>query len=428
MNAAKSVSAAFTSKTYTITSSAGTGGSISPSGTVSVNSGANQTFTITGNAGYAIGNVVVDGSSVGAVASYTFSIVAANHSISASFANSSSSTSDLPKTGLTYSYAPGDDGYVQAGINWPNPRFRDNGDGTVTDYLTGLMWLKDGSCLKNNWTSALQTISAFNSSSVEYNCQGYEAGYSDWRLPDIKELGSLINYGQSNLAVWLNSIGFQNIRYSSYWSSTTYQGQTSNAWLVNMNNGAEITGAKVYSYYVMPVRSALSGTPYEIPKTGQTVSYASGDDGYVEAGNSWPAVRFTDNGDGTMTDNLTGLMWLKDAGCLSKNWSSALTTIAGINTNPTGYSCQEYAASYSDWRLPNVNEIESLINFGDANSTSWLGSQGFMNVKSSYYWSSTTYQNNTSQAWGLQMTKGRTATLSKKYSYSVWPVRGGNLK
>ncbi|HQQ13119.1 MAG TPA: cohesin domain-containing protein, partial [Bacteroidales bacterium] len=77
--------ASFTDGSHTITASAGTGGSISPSGAVSVNNGANQTFTITPNTGYSIANVLVDGVSVGAVPSYTFSNVTANHTIAASF-------------------------------------------------------------------------------------------------------------------------------------------------------------------------------------------------------------------------------------------------------------------------------------------------------------------------------------------------------
>ena len=77
---------------YTISASAGSGGSISPSGSVSVNSGASQTITIAANSGYQISAVTVDGSSVGAVSSYTFSGVTANHSISATFATSTPSS------------------------------------------------------------------------------------------------------------------------------------------------------------------------------------------------------------------------------------------------------------------------------------------------------------------------------------------------
>ncbi|MFO0754221.1 MAG: hypothetical protein U0411_12970 [Thermodesulfovibrionales bacterium] len=94
MTAGKTVTASFTSSSstsYTIAASAGTGGSISPSGSVSVGSGASKSFTITPSAGYQIADVKVDGSSVGAVSSYTFTNVTANRSISASFSAVSSS-------------------------------------------------------------------------------------------------------------------------------------------------------------------------------------------------------------------------------------------------------------------------------------------------------------------------------------------------
>src|SRR6185369_4898492 len=80
------IAASFAIDTYTITASAGTNGSISPSGAVSVNYGADQAFTITPDAHYHVADVLVDGSSVGAVGSYTFTAVAANHTIAASFA------------------------------------------------------------------------------------------------------------------------------------------------------------------------------------------------------------------------------------------------------------------------------------------------------------------------------------------------------
>jgi hypothetical protein len=77
---------------YSLTASAGTGGTISPSGTVFQGQGSSQTFTITPSSGYTIASVLVDGTSVGAVASYTFSDISANHTISATFAASTSYT------------------------------------------------------------------------------------------------------------------------------------------------------------------------------------------------------------------------------------------------------------------------------------------------------------------------------------------------
>ena len=88
MDAAKNVTATFNLKTYTITATAGNGGSISPSGTVTVNYDGSQSFTITPDANYTIGNVVVDGVSAGSVTTYNFTNVTANHTISASFTRS----------------------------------------------------------------------------------------------------------------------------------------------------------------------------------------------------------------------------------------------------------------------------------------------------------------------------------------------------
>ena len=100
------ISAAFTAITYTITATAGSGGAISPTGAVAVNSGANQTFTITPNSGYQISAVTVDGASVGAVTSYTFSNVTANHTISASFSANALADLAIFKTSDKAVYKP----------------------------------------------------------------------------------------------------------------------------------------------------------------------------------------------------------------------------------------------------------------------------------------------------------------------------------
>ena len=93
-----------------------------------------------------------------------------------------------------------------------------------------------------------------------------------------------------------------------------------------------------------------------LPRTGQTTSYATGDDGDLKAGVAWPANRFT-SGTGSeidcITDNLTGLMWAK-AGLASANWGSALSTINASNL-----------CGHDDWRMPNINEFESLVNAGE---------------------------------------------------------------
>jgi hypothetical protein len=169
-----------------------------------------------------------------------------------------------------------------------------------------------------------------------------------------------------------------------------------------------------------------------VAKTGQTTSYATGDDGDLEKGVEWPNPRFTDNSDGTVTDNLTGLIWLKDANCFgTSSWSNALSD---CNTLADGACGLSDGSSAGDWRLPNVRELFSLLDFAfagpalsnDAGTARWgTGTSSFTNVQFSDYWSSNTYVNTTSSAWTVYMHNGHAYYYAKTNSYYVWPVRGG---
>lgn len=264
MDATRSIDATFTMKSYTIKATAGMGGKISPSGSVVVNHGATQVFSITAYSGYTVAKVLVDGEYVGAIGTYTFSDVSANHTISAKFANLSDGTIAedyfifIPVTGQTISYTFGDDGDIKAGMEWPEPRFVDNGDGTVTDTLTGLMWLKDGGCLKKrNWSDALVSIIEMNANPERYSCEGYSADYTDWRMPNIREMESLINYGEPDSSVWLDTGGFTNINGSWYWSSTTNINKPNKAYAVNMTKTKRKFITKKKKTFVIPVRGML---------------------------------------------------------------------------------------------------------------------------------------------------------------------------
>ncbi|MBF0609072.1 MAG: DUF1566 domain-containing protein [Magnetococcales bacterium] len=161
----------------------------------------------------------------------------------------------------------------------------------------------------------------------------------------------------------------------------------------------------------------MAGT-IELPKTGQTTTYATGDDGAIQAGVAWPSPRFT-AATNTVTDNLTGLVWTKDANLPSyKTWQEALGYVASMNTGAGTYG-------YTDWRLPNINELESLVNAEQANPATWLNSQGFTNVQSYYYWSSTSYADSTSDAWVVGLDGGFVYAGGKSGNGYVWPVRSG---
>jgi Protein of unknown function (DUF1566) len=110
--------------------------------------------------------------------------------------------------------------------------------------------------------------------------------------------------------------------------------------------------------------------PAPVPQTGQTTSFAPGDDGDIQAGVPLPTPRFTDNQDGTVTDNLTGLIWLKNANCpqIDRDWPTALADVASLNAVGTmnGHDCGDTSnrgTHQTDWRLPNIRELLSLVHF-----------------------------------------------------------------
>ena len=153
-----------------------------------------------------------------------------------------------------------------------------------------------------------------------------------------------------------------------------------------------------------------------VPKTGQTTSYALGDDGDLQMGISWPIPRFTDNEDGTATDNLTGLMWSKDANIYGlQTWTDALALCD---------SCT--VGGYADWRLPNIRELQSLMDYERLDPALPSG-YPFTNVWFDFYWSSTTYIKAPSCAWSVYLYDGRAigSGLGKGGGQRVWPVRGG---
>jgi hypothetical protein len=159
-----------------------------------------------------------------------------------------------------------------------------------------------------------------------------------------------------------------------------------------------------------------------IPKTGQTTSYGSGDDGDLEMGVTWPDPRFTDNSDGTVTDNLTGLIWLKNANAFGmRTWGNALTDCSTLNSGEEGLSD---GSVEGDWRLPNLRELQSLIDYGRYNPALPSG-HPFTDVQSDEYWSSSIYRDSTDIAWYVDLDNGYVNGQSDFYGSYVWPVRGG---
>jgi hypothetical protein len=167
-----------------------------------------------------------------------------------------------------------------------------------------------------------------------------------------------------------------------------------------------------------------------IAATGQSTSYVDGDDGSLRKGTSWPATRFTSNSDGTVTDNLTGLTWLQNAGCLNPTiWSTALSE---ANTLASGQCGLSDGSTAGQWRLPSLNELESLIDVSAANPALPAGNP-FVNASTAIYWTSTAIWGGdgapVTQAWVIRLSDGSylddgVSNVVATSSNAVWAVKG----
>jgi hypothetical protein len=170
--------------------------------------------------------------------------------------------------------------------------------------------------------------------------------------------------------------------------------------------------------YVIPSMKVVS-------KTGQTVTYGTRDDGALQKGVAWPTPRFTDNGNGTVTDNLTRLIWMKNANAFgARTWDQALGDANGLQTGQHDLSD---GSKPGDWRLPNLRELQSLVDYGrygpalPADSPfTWEGLQ-----MESAHWSSTTGAYGSTSAWRVHFYDGFVDGGDKTSGMFVVCVRGG---
>ena len=253
--------------------------------------------------------------------------------------------------------------------------FTDNGDSTVKDNNTSLVWQKEDDNSTRNWSNAKIYCESLNF-----------GGYTDWRLPNVKELQSIVNYG--NFPPTIDQTYFPNTASSYYWSSTTSQSNTDDAWLVTFGYGSVLKYGKVYNYYVRCVRgrseSAIWSMAFSIIDS-EIVSHLS-----------------------------TSLMWQREDDSVWRTWESALSYCESLSLG-----------GYTDWRLPNVKELQSIVNYGNFPPT--IDQTYFPNTASSYYWSSTTNLNSDVNAWGVYLYNGMVGHIFKTStnSYYVRCVRGG---
>lgn len=306
----------------------------------------------------------------------------------------------------------GQDAASQTGTPWPVPRFQHTAD-SIIDRLTGLEWWHDASeaGFPLNWDEAFEFIAGMN--------QNARGGHADWRLPNRRELHSLIDYGRHRPSLPAD-LPASNVFQSWYWTSTTAAIHPTHAWYVDLAGGRLFYGGKDQSYMVWPVRGhasaqAATGQNRCFDSRGACINCAgTGQDGGIRSGREWPQPRFASTPEGTL-DRLTGLIW-HPQGRVGEfvNWDEALACVQALNNA---------LQTRQSWRLPNINELESLVD-ADHHRPALPATHPFAHSEE-VYWSSTTSVYEPDWAWALYLDKGALGVGHKPFArFAVWPVRG----
>lgn len=267
--------------------------------------------------------------------------------------------------------------------------YTDNLDDTVTDNVTGLMWQKEDDNVAYNWYEATGTADAtYNIGGATDVCGSLGlASHSDWRLPDDMELMNIVKFSGWKPAI--NATYFPNTG-DAYWSSPTYVNNTSYGWVQNFTDGYIINDNKSGEHDVRCVR-------------GQS-----------------PTQSFTDNGNGTVTDNYTGMMWQQEDDNVTYNWYEAMGTAdAAYNDGGATDVCGNLTlAGYGDWRLPDVKELRSI-----SDSSLYNPSIYFPNTNDSYWSSSYSVYYHRDAAWVVSFNGGQVHHAWNREIYYVRCVR-----
>ncbi len=307
----------------------------------------------------------------------------------------------------------GQDAEFQIGFD-QEPRFKVRGE-LVEDLLTGLIWPKNANVADYPlpWLEALAFVKRLNAENY--------LGFSDWRLPNRRELRSLVFLEAKN-PVLPPGHPFENVFHGWYWTSTTAAINPRYAWNIHFGGGRMFYSRKDEERLLWPVRGPnrflyATGQKRCFDLTGQEIPCSdSGQDGAYQTGLPWPQPRFEPQGK-VVRDLLTGLYWTKDADLASGlvNWEEAFEVVKSLNQKNWG--------GFADWRLPNINELESLVDCESHSPALPLG-HPFERVRE-FYWSSTTSFYEPTWAWALYLTKGATGVgLKKGRHFYVWAVRG----
>jgi len=263
------------------------------------------------------------------------------------------------------------------------PRYTDHGDGTVTDWVTGLMW-QQGISEKVTYAQALAGAAGFAL-----------AGHDDWRLPTIKELYSLVLF--SGLDLGPESVSGTTPFIDTDYFAFAYGDTTAGERIIDAQWASATTyvGSSGFGALVFGVNFAdgrIKGYPVESVRPGdnQKTFFVR----YVRGNPDYGHNQFVDHGDGTVSDLGTGLTWARDDSGAGMDWEAALAYVQTLNA--------EQHLGYDDWRLPNAKELQSIVDYGRAPEATGspaldpvFGASEIVNEAGErdwgYYWTGTTH-------------------------------------
>ena len=277
------------------------------------------------------------------------------------------------------------------------PSYADNGTGTVSDLNTGLMWtqtpdLNDDGDIdiddKLTWDEAVAYADELNTAN--------HLGYSDWRLPNIKELYSLMDFTGTEPTMCDNEAECPNLKpfidtdfFEFGYGDTDAGERLIDAQMVSSTMYVSTTmHGDPTAFGVNFADGRIKGYGLEMPNGSEKYFYVY----YVRGNSDYSVNKFIDNGDGTITDRATGLMWQQDDSGSVLNWEQGLS-----------YAEDLALAGYDDWRMPNAKELQSIVDYtrspvttGSAaidpvfNVTTITDEGGYANYP--FYWTSTTHE------------------------------------
>jgi len=258
------------------------------------------------------------------------------------------------------------------------PAYVDNGDGTVTDQVTGLTWQKtDGG--EMTWEQARAFARKLRL-----------GDRADWRLPNSMELFSIVDHGKHGPAMDTKFFTPTEARY--WWTDSSRADDGSKVWLVNSGGG-------IGAYSKQETISAGGERPVHIRCVRGASPFGAG-------------PHLHDNGDGTVTDQRTGLIWQQIGPDRRMTWEESLKYCDGLRL-----------ASQNDWRLPNIKELRSISD--DRKVQPSLDKTFFPGAQVACYWSSTSLCNRPERAWFVDFETGLVSHADKPQHYLVIAVRGG---